>query len=291
MQKAACVLSPSILCLSSSLVCVFPIQGHSVGVGVMKEKEGDEVMAGSPAVLGTASKCVESWISSLLTPFALSLSVGTRLCLSSGEKVVERMQEQSPVSALVQVGLGWLGGSPRQVRFRACKCGSKAWASFSRHPQGDLVNHAVGEWLRFLPLSACSFLCFVFFHVVLDSSGVQIRHINSLNEQHNRYDLSTRNTLYGITEPPAQQSDNSSYWYSYPCWRQSRNYKLFREFTKNNGCKSCNSNIWSWKQCIKQIALFREGSYKTTLHSFIIRQLFRIHVPFKIINYIQNSSF
>lgn len=240
---------------------------------------------------------VEGWeqliAASLCSP---SPPVGTRLCLSSGEKVAERRREQSPISALGGSGsrLAWRKPLRRPRGRQDLECARAAVKRGRLSPAaspGWLGDTAVGERLRLLPLYVLLFPLVLYFCAQrLTAVVYKSDTLVAFNEQHNRCDLSTRNTLYAVTEPPARRSDNSSCRCSYPRWRQSRNYELFPEFTKSNGCRYCNNNTWSWKQYIKQKSLFKEGSYKTALSSFIIRQLFRIHVPFKIIKYIQNSS-
>lgn len=85
------------------------------------------------------------------------------------------------------------------------------------------------------------------------------------------------------------EGGNSTNYYSCPRWRQSRSYELFHEFTEVMDVGTATITYEAESSTLSRNHFFKKDHINQ--HKFmIIRQLFRIHVPFKIITYIQNSS-
>lgn len=172
---------PSILSCPLSLFVLFPFRAAvqcwcdgGAGRGVWSWLE--------PSCAWSSFNMQSAGVSSSLTPFAHCPRAAPSLCLSSGEKVDVRRWEQSRTSALVEVGLGCLGGSTGTGGIQSTQVRQGHMGIALQLPHWVTWWHCCG-WKTEVSASLCpapSFY-FVLLCAALDSSGVQIRHISGFH--------------------------------------------------------------------------------------------------------------
>ena len=122
--------------LSPFLVCVFPIQGHSAGAGMMKAKGGVCSHGWEPSCAWYSINTWSAGISSLLTPLAHCPCLLVRGCASPlGRRWLRGGGSKAqlvPWWKWVLAGLEEASKEAQwQARSGACKCSSEVWVLFS----------------------------------------------------------------------------------------------------------------------------------------------------------------